>query len=66
LQLWDKRLGKQAEKFRFEKILSTLYSVIGFEDLSPEKMSVKTKQLLNTYQSEKARFDQIESWNNKD
>lgn len=63
LDLWEKRLGEKAKKFRFEKIVSVVYTVIGFEDLPPEKMSVKTRHLLDAYLGEKAKFERIEQFN---
>jgi hypothetical protein len=63
LKFWEQRLGKKAKKFKFEKVLQTLHSVIGFENLPPEKMSVKTSRMLDVYLSEKNKMEFIEIFN---
>lgn len=63
LKIWDERLGEKAKKFNFEKVLQTLHTVIGFENLPPEKMSVKTSRYLDVYLSEKNKMEFIEIWN---
>ncbi len=51
---------KESNKFKFEDYKRTLYAVINLQDLSKEKMSVKTNRLLSAYLNEKYRFERIE------
>ncbi len=65
LELWQKRLGENAKKFSFEKVLSALYSILNLEKMPPDKKSVKTRNLLAVYQIEKNRYEFIEAWNSR-
>lgn len=59
-ELWEQRLEKDAKNFRVDKMLSKLYQTLALEDLPPEKMSVKTKHLLDIYNGEisKCEFEE--------
>ncbi|HEX8289829.1 MAG TPA: hypothetical protein VF556_17740 [Pyrinomonadaceae bacterium] len=62
IEHWRKRLGDKSEKFHFDHVFSTLKSVIGFENLPVEKLSVKTSYLLNVYLDEKNKYEFIKSY----
>ncbi len=42
--------------FKFDRLEQTIYQVVNFLDLPPEKTSVKTAALINVYQSEESRW----------
>lgn len=51
---------RAAEKFDFDKLLSTLYTVIGLEDMPKEKLSIKNYQMLSVFLSEKNYSDELD------
>lgn len=59
---WRAKVGRYSEKFRFDDLLNLLQSVIGYEDVPPEKLSVRSAYLLSAYLAEKNIKERIENW----
>lgn len=59
---WRQKLKTESKKYRFDDLYNLLQSVIGYEDISPDKLSVKSAYFLSVYLSERNKKDKIESW----
>lgn len=62
LELWRLALGKKAELFNFDQVLSSLYEVMSFQEIPAARMPLKISLLLNAYLLEKRVHDDTKDW----